>query len=69
MMNQPPTPHQKICDDITQIEADLEAAFDQLCAQAGNKLLPEKRSEVEQGVAGTKQRLEKLKSHYCESSQ
>ena len=56
--------HQKICDDLTLVQLDLDAMLQELLTQAGNKLQTEKQEELKQNVENTKQRLERFKSQY-----
>ncbi|KAF3889325.1 MULTISPECIES: hypothetical protein [Nostocales] len=55
---------QKICDDVTQIEVDLETALKEILEQAGSKIKPEKQEEIKKEMEGTKQVLERFKSRY-----
>lgn len=57
--------NQKICDDMTQIQADLERALKMLFERTGNKIKPEKQEEVQKEIEGTKQLLERFKSRYA----
>ena len=55
---------QKICDDVTQLQSDLEGALQRIFEQAGSKIEPERQEEVQKKVEGTKQLLERFKSRY-----
>jgi ElaB/YqjD/DUF883 family membrane-anchored ribosome-binding protein len=57
--------NQKIRDEMTQIQADLERAFSMLFQQAGNKIKPEKQEKVQKEIESTKQLLERFKSKYA----
>ncbi len=52
---------QKICDDVTQIQADLDGTLQRILKQAGSKIEPEKQEEVQKKVEDTKQLLEYFK--------
>ncbi|HEY9642169.1 MAG TPA: hypothetical protein V6C57_16905 [Coleofasciculaceae cyanobacterium] len=56
---------QKIWDDVTQLQADLQAALYRILEQAGSRIQPEKQEEVQQKVEGTRQLLEHFKSRYA----
>lgn len=56
--------NQRICDGITQIQADLEVTLAHVFEQAGSKLQLEGRQEFHQQIEQTKQLLEHLKSRY-----
>lgn len=43
--------NQKICDDMTQLQADWESALKEIIAQVGNKLKPEKRKEISKEIS------------------
>lgn len=61
--------NQKICDEVTQLQTDLERALKYVFEQAGSKIKPEKQEEVQQNMEGTKQLLERFKSRYaCHSA-
>lgn len=60
--------NQKICDDMTQLQIDLEQALKNIFEQAGSKIKPEKQQEVQKGIENTKLILENFKSRYWGSS-
>jgi hypothetical protein len=55
---------QKICDDVAQLQADLDGTLQRILDQAGGKIEPEKQEEVQRKIEGTKQLLERFKSRY-----
>jgi tRNA uridine 5-carbamoylmethylation protein Kti12 len=55
---------QKICEDVTQLQVDLQTALQSIFEQAGHRIQPEKQQEVQQKFAGTQQLLEHFKSRY-----
>jgi len=59
-----PDMRQKICDDVTQLQSDLEGALQRIFEQAGSKIEPERQEEVQKKVEATKQLLERFKSRY-----
>lgn len=56
--------NQKILDEITHVQAELEAALKHVLEQAGSKLKLEGREEFNKKIQDTKQLLENLKSKY-----
>jgi hypothetical protein len=56
--------NQRICDDIIQLQLDLDGILKQIFDQAGNKIKPEQQAEVEQNIAGIRNLLECLKNSY-----
>lgn len=56
--------HQKICDDVTQLQIELDATLQTFLDQAGSKVQRDRQEELKQNVASTKQRLEHLKGYY-----
>ncbi len=56
--------NQKILDEITQLQAELEAALKHVLKQAGSRLKLEGREEFNKKIQDTKQLLENLKSKY-----
>lgn len=56
--------NQKILDEITHLQAELEAALKHVLEQAGSKLKLEGREEFHKKIQDTKQLLENLKSKY-----
>lgn len=56
---------QKICNDITQLQVDLQAALQRVLEQAGSKIELEKQEEVQQKFADTQQLLERFKGRYA----
>ncbi|MBD3884714.1 hypothetical protein IFO70_23535 [Phormidium tenue FACHB-886] len=56
---------QKIYNDITQLQVDLESALQRVFEQAGSKIELEKQEEVQQKIAATKQLLERFKGRYA----
>lgn len=56
--------NQKICNEMTQLQADLEGALKKIFEQAGSKIKPEKQEEVTKAIEGTNQLLERFKSRY-----
>lgn len=61
------TLNQKICDDMTQLQADLEGALKKIFEQAGSQINPDRREEVTKAIEGTKQMLERFKTRYTEN--
>ncbi|GEM_PF-5796111 len=56
--------NQKIFDEMTQIQIDLEKALKNIFEQAGSKIKPEKQEAVKREVEDTKQLIERFKSTY-----
>jgi molecular chaperone DnaK len=56
--------NQKIFDEMTQIQIDLEKALKNIFEQAGSKIKPEKQEAVKREVEDTKQLIEWFKSTY-----
>ncbi len=56
--------NRRICNDIIQLQLDLDGTLKQIFDQAGNKIKPEQQVEVEQNIAGTRNLLEDLKNSY-----
>lgn len=59
------TINQKICEQMTQVQAGLEKVITKIFEQAGSKIQLEKREQVEKAIEGTKQILERFKSKYA----
>ncbi|AFZ30812.1 hypothetical protein Glo7428_2299 [Gloeocapsa sp. PCC 7428] len=59
------TINQKICEQMTQVQAGLEKVITKIFEQAGSKIQLEKREQVEKAIKGTKQILERFKSKYA----
>lgn len=58
--------HRKICNDMTQIQIELEGVLQQILERAGNKIKPLKQEEARKRIEGTKQLLELFKLRYSE---
>lgn len=56
--------HQKICDDVTQLQIELDTTLQKFLEQAGHKIQINQQEALKQSVESTKQRLERLKSYY-----
>ncbi len=56
--------NQKIFDEMTQIQIDLEKSLKNIFEQAGSKIKPEKQEAVKREVEDTKQLIERFKSTY-----
>ncbi len=59
-----PEANQKILDEITYLQADIEAALKYVLEQSSSKFKPEGREAFHQNIEDTKQLLEHLKSRY-----
>lgn len=57
--------NQSVCDNMTQIQEDLEVLMNKLLEKVGNKLQVEKQAEYTQALEDTKLVIEKYKSKYC----
>jgi regulation of enolase protein 1 (concanavalin A-like superfamily) len=56
--------HQRIYNNITHLQLELDAAFQKLLDQAGNRIQIDRQTELRQGMESTQQRLDKLKGQY-----
>jgi Ni,Fe-hydrogenase III small subunit len=56
--------YQKIRDDITQLEVDLDKAIKKIMEVAGCQIEPEKQTEAIEQIEATKQLLESFKRKY-----
>lgn len=56
--------YQKIRDDITQLEVDLDGAIKKILEKAGCQIEPEKQTEAIEQIEATKQLLESFKRKY-----
>jgi ElaB/YqjD/DUF883 family membrane-anchored ribosome-binding protein len=59
--------HQRICNDIVQLQVDLDGILNRIVEQAGSRINPERQAAVQQGVEDTKQLLERFKHRYVEA--
>ena len=56
--------NQILCNNMTQIQEDLEVLLNHIFEQAGSKIQPEKQAEYNRAIEGTKQVFERFKSKY-----
>jgi hypothetical protein len=56
--------YQRIYDDITQVQFQLDAALQNFLAQASHSLQRDQQVELKQSMENTQLELEKLKSQY-----
>ncbi|AFY56410.1 hypothetical protein Riv7116_3970 [Rivularia sp. PCC 7116] len=57
--------NQNVCENMTQIQEDLEVLMNKLLEKVGNKLQVEKQAEYTQALEDTKLVIAKFKSKYC----
>lgn len=57
--------NQKIFDDMTQIQTELEAVLNKILEQAGTRIQPTQQEEVRKRIEGTNQLLELFKHRYA----
>lgn len=56
--------HQNICDNVAQLQIELDVTLQKLLEQAASKIQNDQQEELKQSIENTKQRLEKLKGQY-----
>ncbi|MUL37181.1 hypothetical protein [Gloeocapsopsis dulcis] len=64
MNTNPQEVNQKIRDNMTQLQIDLEKTFKKIFEQAGSKIKPEKQDEIQKAIDSTKLLLERFKCRY-----
>jgi ElaB/YqjD/DUF883 family membrane-anchored ribosome-binding protein len=57
--------NQNICENMTQIQEDLEVLLNEFFEQVGSNIQAEKQAEYTQALQNTKQVIERFKSRYC----
>jgi hypothetical protein len=57
--------NQNICENMTQIQEDLEVLLNKFFEQVGSNIQAEKQAEYTQALQNTKQVIERFKSRYC----
>jgi regulation of enolase protein 1 (concanavalin A-like superfamily) len=56
--------HQQICNDVTQLQLQLDVLLQSLFDQAGSRIQVDRQTELRQSIEITKQQLENLKGRY-----
>ncbi len=56
--------NQNICENMTQIQEDLDLLLNKVFEQAGSNIQVEKQAEYTQAIEDTKQLIERFKSKY-----
>ncbi len=56
--------NQNICENMTQIQEDLDLLLNKVFEQAGSNIQAEKQAEYTQAIEDTKQLIERFKSKY-----
>ena len=56
--------NQNICENMTQIQEDLEVLLNKIFEQAGSNIQAEKQAEYTQALEDTKQVIERFRSKY-----
>lgn len=57
--------NRNICENMTQIQEDLETLLNSVFEQVGNTIQAEKQAEYTQVFEDTKQVIKRFKSKYC----
>ena len=56
--------NQSICNNMAQIQEDLEVLLNHIFEQAGSNIQAEKQAEYNKAIEGTKQIFERFKGKY-----